>query len=213
MKARVQSLHLLDDERLVAVWRRSAFDEEYRDVLQKIAPLEDSDDDESKKKKLQPRRPVAKDWLIYWLRRDRQSDLGQLEIRGNDYYFWANWLETNRGLVPVLDPDVFGAPRDWRLKIELGEEEKGKVFVIPEPSSSNSFFIYRLDEAMVAHILLFFDQIENQPRLVKTELRSEEAPQWLREKIAAIMEEHSPQAALRRMEGLKNRLRKLLKRS
>lgn len=121
MKARVQSLHLLDEKQLAAIWRRSAFDADYRDCLEKIVPPESGgEEDEGGQKKPQPQKqPVAKarEWLKYWLSRDRQSDFGQLEVQGGKYYFWANWLETNRGLVPVLDPEVFGQPIGWRLVI------------------------------------------------------------------------------------------------
>jgi len=135
MKVRVQSLHFLDDKCLVAIWRRSAFDEEYRDCLEKIAPPNESDNDEENngaEKKKQTKQPVAKEWLVYWLRRNGKSDIGQLEIQGDNYCFWANWIETNRGLVPVLDPDVFGQPLGWRI-IVFGED--GRVCAAGSPVS------------------------------------------------------------------------------
>ena len=79
-RVQVQSKHLVSEELLVNIWRRSS------------APHPDD---------------CFNDW-----RRKPQTDLGAFS---SDYtYFWANWVQTNRGLSPVFDPAVIGEPIEWR---------------------------------------------------------------------------------------------------
>jgi hypothetical protein len=184
MRVRVQSLHFLDDERLAAIWRRSAFDTECRDCLEKTVAVEKKDDNENEgERKPQPRRPIAKDWWIYWLRWDRKSDLGQIEIRENDYYIWANWIMTNRGLVPILDLNVFGQPLGWRLTL-IGEDSR-----ICAAGESISF------EGKKYTLVL----LNGHPMVVEEEISEEEKKKALEE-------------ARSRLDNLSAHLRKLTKR-
>lgn len=99
MKTKVQSLHRFGnniyDRRIVAIWRRSA---------------PGSVDEIENRRQWKPLSPGLEEWV-----KNPQSDIGLLEVREDNYCFWANWLETNRGFVPVLDPDVFGKPLKWRV--------------------------------------------------------------------------------------------------
>lgn len=48
-----------------------------------------------------------------------QTDLG---VFSSDFiFFWANWLPTNKGLIPVFDLDAISKPEEWRT---INLEEK-----------------------------------------------------------------------------------------
>lgn len=98
MKARVvQSKHVLDEELLVNIWRRSS------------APHPDD---------------CFNDW-----RRQPKTDLG---VFSSDLtFFWANWVRTNKGLIPVFD---VGEPTEWR-SINL-EEKASDVSDTPDAIES-----------------------------------------------------------------------------
>jgi len=86
MKFRVQSKHIIvEKENLVS--SREPF---ITTLLEKIWRRSDTD-------------LCFNDW-----RRNPKTDLGR--IKGN--FFWMNWYQTNRGLVPAIDLSVVGEPLD-----------------------------------------------------------------------------------------------------
>ena len=135
--------------------------------------------------------------------RNPKTNLGQFD--GN--FFWMNWLETNRGLVSVIDLGIAGysAERDnWRILIELTEKEKDSVFVFYENESS--VYAYFNNELICLRLILE----KSGPQVEKT--RPEEPPPWLASKIAAIRKEWSPEAMSGRIDNLKTRLQQLKQR-
>lgn len=136
-------------------------------------------------------------------KRNPQTKLGQID---DDFYFWMNWLETNRGLLPVISLETTGYPAkqdDWRVLIELADKEKDFVSVFHE--NNLSVYVYFNNE--LTRFRLIYGK--NEPRVEKTK---PEEPPWLTNKIAAIKEERSPEALAGRLNNLKTRLEQLKQR-
>ena len=56
-----------------------------------------------------------------WRRRPRTN----LGVFSSDFiFFWANWLYTNKGLIPVFDLSVVGEPIEWRTVEERSSESE-----------------------------------------------------------------------------------------
>lgn len=140
-----------------------------------------------------------------WLKKP-VSGLGEVIAKINCFYIWANWLKTNRGLVPVLDLEVFGAPIDWRLILE----NESNITVFKFETDSRSLFILSEDLSEFTHFYLDF--CDGMPVVARSELRTESAPEWLAGKIAAIRERQCPQAAQSRLNDLAARLAQLKQR-
>ena len=52
------------------------------------------------------------DWL-----KNPVSGIGKVTVRIDYAHIWANWLDTNHGLTPVLDLEVFDQPLGWRIAL------------------------------------------------------------------------------------------------
>ncbi len=147
------------------------------------------------------RRSSAPDECFSDWRRHPQTDLGVFS--SYPVFFWANWLCTDKGLIPVFDLDAIGKPEEWRIIVNLGDSEKSVV--IREDESS--VYVYRFDTGEITRFLVVG---KDRPRLL--EIRVDKIPEWLAKKISAIKEERSPDATLSRLNGLAARLEQLKQR-
>ena len=144
------------------------------------------------------------DWL-----KNPISGLGEVVAKTNYFYIWANWYKSNHGLRPVIDPEAFGAPIDWRIIYE-SDSSDSDVTVFKFEADSRSLFI--LSENLSEFTLFYLDFCDRMPVVAKSQLKTESAPEWLAGKIAAIREKRSPQATLSRLNGLAARLQQLKQR-
>ncbi|GEM_PF-3000375 len=140
-----------------------------------------------------------------WLKKP-VSGLGEIVVKTNCFYIWANWYKTNHGLMPVLDLEVYKMPIDWRLILE----DESDITVFKFETDSRSLFILSEDLSEFTHFYLDF--CDGMPVVARSELRTESAPEWLAGKIAAIRENKCPQAARSRLDSLAARLAQLKQR-
>ena len=149
------------------------------------------------------RRSSAPDECFNDWRRQPQTNLGVFS--SDSIFFWANWIGTNKGLIPVFDLDVISKPEEWRVIVSLDDAEKENSVIFTEDESS--VYVYRLNTGELTRFLIVG---KDWPRLL--EIRVNEIPKWLAEKITTTKEEKSPRAIESRLNGLAARLEQLKQR-
>lgn len=162
MKALVQSKHILSQDLLYTIWRRSNSEDSFRE------------------------------WL-----KNPETNLGLITRD----FFWANWVKTNKGLVPVIEREIL---LDWRIQIQL-ERNESQTLVFEETPAS----VWVWQNNKTVHYQLIFS--DGRPELCESEVPASELPLELAAKTAAI-ERHLPAGIQKRLDELRSRLTQLTER-
>lgn len=149
--------------------------------------------------------PHPDDCFNDW-RRKPQTNLGTFS--SDSAFFWANWISSNKGLIPVFNLNTISKPEEWRVVVNLDDAEKEKSVIFEEDELS--VYVYGLDSGELIRFLVIGIGVKDWPQLL--EIQVKEIPKWLEEKISIAKEERSPRAALGRLSNLAARLEKLKQR-